>query len=65
MKNAPNLWSLKSLMKACDDSIQVGLPDGSYVPARPFGFYGLSNRLSLAWMVFTGKADAFVWPGDQ
>jgi len=32
-----------------------------YIPARPMGFYSLKSRLSLAWAVFTGKADAIFW----
>lgn len=40
----------------------VGLKDGRYVPARPLPFYGGPlRRIKLAWLVFTGKADALVW----
>jgi hypothetical protein len=35
------------------------------MPARPLGYYSLRSRIRLAWMVFTGKADALVWPGGQ
>ena len=38
--------------------------DGEWVPARPhIGTF--MWRLSDAWKVLRGKADAFTWPGDQ
>jgi hypothetical protein len=39
--------------------------NGRWVPARPVGYLSLGWRIKLAWMVFTGKADAFVWPEGQ
>ena len=44
---------------------QVGLPDGRWVPARCQPFYGRLGRWRAAWLVFTGRADALVWPGEQ
>lgn len=41
---------------------------GVWHPARPRpagGFYGFKRRVHAAWAVFTGKADAFIWPGNQ
>lgn len=38
--------------------------DGRYVPARPLPFYGRFWRFKAAWLVFTGRADALVWPGQ-
>jgi hypothetical protein len=47
-------------------SAQCGLPDGRWVPARPQTASQLDpfGRFKAAWMVFTGKADALVWPGQ-
>ncbi len=40
-------------------------PDGSTVPARFFGHRtGFFQRLAAAWLVFTGRADAIMWPED-
>jgi hypothetical protein len=33
--------------------------------ARPLGYQSLWSRLYCTWLVFTGKADAIVWSGDQ
>ena len=33
--------------------------------SRPQLKRGIKNRFKLAWMVFTGKADALVWPLGQ
>jgi hypothetical protein len=36
-----------------------------WVPARPLGRQTFTNRLRCTWLVFTGKADALVWPEKQ
>jgi len=36
--------------------------DGMWVPARRLGDPSMVNRFKVAWLVFTGKADALVWP---
>jgi hypothetical protein len=43
---------------------QAGLPDGRWVPARALPFYSLFGRWHAAWLVFTGRADALLWPGQ-
>lgn len=35
-----------------------------WAPARPEPFYRKWGRLKAAWLVFTGRADALVWPGQ-
>jgi len=65
LNKAPTLYNFKSLRAATDGTVSAGLPDGRYVPARPMGFYSMRSRIRLAWMVFTGKADALIWPGGQ
>jgi hypothetical protein len=44
--------------------MSAGLPDGRYVPARPYGFQGGWFRWKAAWLVFTGRADAVTYPGQ-
>ena len=46
-------------------SVQCGLPDGRYVPARPMAFQSWERRWKAAWLVFTGRADALLWPGQE
>lgn len=36
-----------------------------YVPARAVGFASIVYRFRAAWLVWTGKADALIWPQDQ
>ena len=43
---------------------QRGTKDG-WVPARPEGYSSILYRLKATWLVFTGRADALVWPGGQ
>lgn len=40
---------------------QAGLPDGRWVAARPLPYYSIFERWRVAWLVFTGKADAVVF----
>lgn len=63
MKKAPIIIKLKDLYRSTDCS-QICV-NGKYVPARPSGYYSLRYRLKAAWLVFTGKADALIWPGGQ
>ena len=74
MKKAPQLWKLQDLpgMKKVANEIptitEVCIDIDGYkywMPARPLGDYSIINRIKLAWMVFTGKADALIWPGNQ
>lgn len=62
MKRAPNIIRLEDLAK--DNPLEVCV-NGQWVPARPLGFYSIWSRLRCAWMVFTGRADAFIWPEDD
>lgn len=40
------------------------LPDGRWVLARPEPLYAVGERFRLAWLVFTGRADALRWTGQ-
>lgn len=41
------------------------LGPNNWVPARPLGYPSYANRFRAAWLVFTGRADALIWPGEQ
>jgi|GEM_PF-5438269 len=55
------LWQAHEHAKA-EVTKQIG---DKWVPARPLGFQSFGSRVKLAWMVFTGKADALIWPEGQ
>ena len=55
-------------MLSCDTRNQVEIEKGKWVAARPedAGFlHGPLHRFKMAWAVFTGKADALFWNGQQ
>lgn len=58
---SPNLISMYGIHNLLDCTAEI---NGKWVPCRPLNFFIL-NRFKLAWMVFTGKADALVWPEGQ
>lgn len=60
---APNGHRLADLVKSAEQN-QANI-NGRWVPARPLAFASVKRRLSLAWHVFTGKADAVYWPEGQ
>lgn len=63
MRKAPSLYKLRHLIDMQQQTkVQM---DGDWVPARPLGLDTLTNRLRLAWLVFTGRADAVIWPKGQ
>lgn len=36
-----------------------------WVPSRPVPCPTLMDRIRDAWMVFTGRADVLIWPGQE
>lgn len=64
MKNAPTVYDLAALLEWVTNGGCSAHVNGVWVPARPCGFYSIGNRLRCAWLVFTGRADAVVWPGQ-
>lgn len=58
------IWKLKDLQFS--DADQTFL-NGKWVPARPMNWMHrpLIVKFKEAWAVFTGKAEAFVWPEGQ
>lgn len=63
-EKAPSMWSMKHLLEHIKDGEQAE-DDGIWLPARPIGYFSLRERFRIAWEVFTGRADAFTWPGGQ
>lgn len=62
LNQAPYEWTIGELSKHIATGPQTQIKGGAYQPARCFGFFSLRSRLRLAWMVFTGEADALRWP---
>jgi hypothetical protein len=63
MKKTPSIYTLENLVRTAN-SVQAWLPDGRWVPARPEGFWSIRYRWKAAWLVWTGRADAVIWPGQ-
>jgi hypothetical protein len=65
MKKAPTIWSMENLCKYLRHGPVVLTQDHRQVPARTIGYFSFRNRLKAAWLVYTGKADALIWPEGQ
>jgi hypothetical protein len=65
LNKAPNVWNLLDLTSYCVNGNVSTEHKGKWYPARPLGFYSMGTRIRAAWMVFTGKADAVIWPVGQ
>jgi hypothetical protein len=67
MKKAPSIHRIYSLQRMLDsrESLVQLEGGGMWHPARPLGFFSITHRLRCAWLVFTGKADALIWPEDE
>lgn len=63
LKQVPTIWGLKDLIETTA-SLSTEI-DGKWVPSRPLGAVGIKARIKAAWLVFTGKADAVIWPEGQ
>lgn len=60
MDKAPSIIRVQDIHKiteTCETCIE-----GVWYPARPIGYFSLLHRVKAAWLVFTGKADALLWP---
>jgi hypothetical protein len=59
------IWTLKTLIKSIE-SCRTEI-NGNWVPARSinYKYRSLYERFHEAWLVFTGKAEAFIWPEGQ
>ena len=64
LNKAPTVYELGNLIKILQEDVTLAEVDGKWVPSRPLGYYSLKTRLKAAWLVFTGKADVVVWPGQ-
>ena len=61
----PSVYELEDLVRYTESGPKLLQNSGYWVPARPEGLPSILNRISLAWEVFTGKADVVRWPGGQ
>jgi hypothetical protein len=62
----PSVYSLRRLLDENTSPNTSASRDGkTYVPARPEGFWSWRERARIAWLVFTGRADAVIWPEGQ
>lgn len=63
MKKAPHIWELPKLLDITQ-TVTMRVND-EWVPVRPISTNNIQTRLKATWLVFTGKADAVVWPAKQ
>ena len=58
-----DMWELKDLIEHAD-KVHVYTSDDRWVPSRPvnYKYRSLKTKIKEAIMVFTGKADCFLWP---
>jgi hypothetical protein len=64
---APNIWPAEAFIAYHNHTPNKVWDYYSqrWVPARPMGYQSFGARLKAAWLVFTGRADAVIWPGGQ
>lgn len=70
MQQCPKVYKLMDLIHQVKHSktrisISTGPHSVAWVPCRGINYSSIRTRLKAAWLVFTGRADAVVWPGDQ
>ena len=61
----PAIFDVRSVAMLATSNGQRSIgPDGEehWLPARPTGYQSFFQRWRAAWLVFTGQADALVWP---
>ena len=64
MSKYPSIVRLQDLIDGVKSN--AASKDGNHwYPARPLGFASFQYRLKAAWLVFSGQADAVIWPEGQ
>jgi hypothetical protein len=63
MKKAPSVYTVDEIYRT-RSTTAVNI-NGKYVVCRPIGLYSVANRFRCAWLVFSGRADALIWPEGQ
>lgn len=61
----PNIITLSPEWLKSLEECSTEIEPGRWVPSRALGFASGAYRIRAAWMVFMGRADALVWPGQQ
>lgn len=59
------IWDLKNLQVSKNGDFTER--NGVWIPARPENWKHRTffEKVKESWAVFTGKAEAFKWPGNQ
>jgi len=65
MRNYPNIVNAYRIARGDFNDCGKAMPGGKWAIARPLGFASLWTRFRCAWMVFTGRADVLIWPGQE
>lgn len=61
----PTIYKLENLVTLAEGDISSSVDGKVWVPTRPISYPSWRTRLKAAWLVFTGRADAVVWPQGQ
>jgi hypothetical protein len=61
---SPSIMTLEGVIYFID-SVETSKDGKNWYPARPEGYPSLRYRIRAAWLVFTGRADALIWPDEQ
>jgi hypothetical protein len=59
----PNILTVEEFLRTASEN--QACINGKWLPVRFLGWGGMRNRLRAAWLVFTGRADALVWPTER
>ena len=65
-RQCPTVYTMARVAQIAAENKPSASRDGSiYYPARPLNAGFCGDRLRAAWLVWTGRADVFTWPGGQ
>lgn len=61
------IWKLRDLVEWTRSNNTRDLSTDAWMPTRPlnYQFESLRERLRAVWLVFTGQAEAVIWPEDE
>jgi hypothetical protein len=62
MNRYPSFFTAYRFAELNESAVEI---NGRWVAARPLGFCSFYRRIKGAWLVFTGRADVLLWPGQE
>lgn len=64
-QKTPSVYTIQAIDRLLSNDPDVIFTAGSWVPARPEGYWSFVARLKATWLVFAGRGDVVLWENNE